>query len=181
MFFSLSPALATDAPIDLKIKSNCLADFLNLMGIEGTWSIERMTHGYDSYYHTILKATNPFQVGKTKCTKKLISSDLLNWTKDQNSRRGGFIRIFPTKDTRKKYSQLFPTESQLDEYIALNLFGADSSRNSVKGKMENIDLYERMLPDVFSDERRQLRRRMRRKNIKKRNEITSDLDDDAEE
>ena len=45
---NLSPSLATDAPLDMKIKSNVIADFFNLMGIEAVnptetkkvWSIE---------------------------------------------------------------------------------------------------------------------------------------------
>merc|ERR1712227_434127 len=31
---NLSPSLATDAPLDMKIKSNCIADFFNFMGVE---------------------------------------------------------------------------------------------------------------------------------------------------
>ena len=38
---NLSPSLATDAPIDLKIKSNVIADFLNIMGLEVTDPLSR--------------------------------------------------------------------------------------------------------------------------------------------
>ena len=47
---NLSPSLATDAPLDMKIKSNCIADFFNLMGVEAVDPMAVRKESYDENY-----------------------------------------------------------------------------------------------------------------------------------
>ena len=112
------------------------------------------------------QATNPYQVyikKKHKDKERLSQEELLDWVKDQNSRRGGFLRIFPSNKTWKSYSHLLDCESDYNELLVTNLFKSAPNCCDKASTSENIDQYERILPDMNSKERKLRRRRMRRK------------------
>ena len=114
---NLSPSLATDAPLDLKIKSNVLADFFNLMGLEVTDPLSKRNK------ETRMNSNTPYaQPQKFKDVNSGNSapsanqtpedSKMVRWARDQYERRGGFVRIFPTATSWASYGGLLGTVSK---------------------------------------------------------------------
>uniref|UniRef100_A0A8C5B289 Tubulin--tyrosine ligase-like protein 5 n=1 Tax=Gadus morhua TaxID=8049 RepID=A0A8C5B289_GADMO len=112
---NLSPSLACDAPLDLKIKASMIADMFSIVGEccpaqfpmssagqqrpmsacdAGTQSSEDMLEG-------TLGRGGSSTLGLTAEEIKV-----LRRTTEEYERRGGFIRIFPTRDTWELYANV---------------------------------------------------------------------------
>uniref|UniRef100_A0A673ZJ37 Tubulin--tyrosine ligase-like protein 5 n=1 Tax=Salmo trutta TaxID=8032 RepID=A0A673ZJ37_SALTR len=111
---NLSPSLACDAPLDLKIKASMISDMFSIVGESLSPSLFRQRP---------LSANNTDTDGpKEKPGSKQGDSTLgltaeelkvLRRIREEHERRGGFIRIFPTPETWELYSLSCPPKSSL--------------------------------------------------------------------
>uniref|UniRef100_A0A671QCE1 Tubulin--tyrosine ligase-like protein 5 n=1 Tax=Sinocyclocheilus anshuiensis TaxID=1608454 RepID=A0A671QCE1_9TELE len=89
---NLSPSLACDAPLDLKIKASMISDMFSLVGFVCQDPLLRQPRpdraGIDS------RMKNPLQKLQMKVLRR---------AQEEYDRRGGFVRIFPTPDTWELY------------------------------------------------------------------------------
>ncbi|CAH2292872.1 tubulin polyglutamylase TTLL5 [Pelobates cultripes] len=145
---NLMPSLVSDGPLELKIKANMLADALTLIGVQCQNTQQNMDKG-------------PIKAAKVKAGYQKISAGqtetslfhermkIIREIKEEEERRGGFIRIFPNKDTWKKYSN-FLTYKSFNSLLACHLFTKKASEpgSSSSGLGQHSVLYERMLPPL---------------------------------
>ncbi|KAM6134177.1 LOW QUALITY PROTEIN: tubulin polyglutamylase TTLL5 [Phoenicopterus ruber ruber] len=160
---NLSPSLACDAPLDLKIKASMLSDMFTLVGFvcqdPGQRSSRAIYHSsesvrrnaYQKLQHPVsaqsqaantrlrtrpLSASdaeikNPMPSGREKATGRQGSSVLglsmeeikvLRRVREENERRGGFIRIFPTPLTWDLYGSFLEHKTSMNYMLATRLF-----------------------------------------------------------
>uniref|UniRef100_A0A803Y482 Tubulin--tyrosine ligase-like protein 5 n=1 Tax=Meleagris gallopavo TaxID=9103 RepID=A0A803Y482_MELGA len=159
---NLSPSLACDAPLDLKIKASMLSDMFTLVGFvcqdPGQRSSRTVYHSSESVrrnpYQKLqrkgkicictvsLQRTRPLSAsdaemknfmssGREKATGRQGSSVLglsmeeikvLRRVRDENERRGGFIRIFPTPLTWDLYGSFLEYKTSMNYMLATRLF-----------------------------------------------------------
>ncbi|XP_048654994.1 tubulin polyglutamylase TTLL5 isoform X25 [Marmota marmota marmota] len=161
---NLSPSLACDAPLDLKIKASMISDMFTVVGFVCQDPAQRATTR--PIYPTFESSRrNPFQkpqrpvsaqfqssytkqrsrplsasdaemknlVGsaREKLPGKLCGSVLglsmeeikvLRRVKEENDRRGGFIRIFPTSETWEIYGSYLEHKTSMNYMLATRLF-----------------------------------------------------------
>ncbi|XP_016388565.1 tubulin polyglutamylase TTLL5 [Sinocyclocheilus rhinocerous] len=155
---NLSPSLACDAPLDLKIKASMISDMFSLVGFVCQDPLLRQPRpdraGIDS------RMKNPTQklqrqrppsansadpeAQREKPGAKLAESTLsltaeemkvLRRAQEEYDRRGGFVRIFPTPDTWELYSGYLEYKTSMNAMLANKLFHGRSvisrSRNRV--------------------------------------------------
>ncbi|XP_037594448.1 tubulin polyglutamylase TTLL5 isoform X6 [Cebus imitator] len=193
---NLSPSLACDAPLDLKIKASMISDMFTVVGFVCQDPAQRASAR--PVYPTFESSRrNPFQ--KPQRSRPLSASDaemknlvgsarekgpgklggsvlglsmeeikVLRRVKEENDRRGGFIRIFPTSETWEIYGSYLEHKTSMNYMLATRLF---PDRTTADGTPElKIDgtnskaklhaaLYERKL---LSLEVRKCRRRSSR-------------------
>ncbi|XP_043405744.1 tubulin polyglutamylase TTLL5 isoform X13 [Chelonia mydas] len=212
---NLSPSLACDAPLDLKIKASMISDMFTLVGFVcqdlGQRSSRVAQHSSES------ARRNPFQKPQTMSLQRarpLSASDaevknvmpsgrekvagkqsgsmlglsmeeikVLRRVKEENERRGGFIRIFPTPLTWDLYGSYLEYKTTMNYMLAIRLFQdrARMRRGPVAGRaraalnggvnlgLEAMDsnaelhavLYERKLLSLEVRKRRQCHGKMR--------------------
>ncbi|XP_017655428.1 tubulin polyglutamylase TTLL5 isoform X1 [Nannospalax galili] len=147
---NLSPSLACDAPLDLKIKASMISDMFTVVGFvcqdPAQWTTTR------SIYPTFESSRRtPFQ--KPQRSRPLSASDaemknlvasarekvpgklggsvlglsmeeikVLRRVKEENDRRGGFIRIFPTSETWEIYGSYLEHKTSMNYMLATRLF-----------------------------------------------------------
>lgn len=181
---NLSPSLATDAPLDMKLKSHVVADFFNLMGVEAVDPLSRRSKDA-----RISHAYNLGRSGKSPSPQTfdaaLLSPEdvkLLKWVTDQNERRGGYIRIFPRADTWTNYGALLENKTHTNELLASRLFKetyrpySSVVRNKFTEKTESnrFNRYEKRLDPLDKKKRR-------KKKKKKTTQAQVDADDYEDE
>ncbi|XP_046296777.1 tubulin polyglutamylase TTLL5 isoform X20 [Marmota monax] len=161
---NLSPSLACDAPLDLKIKASMISDMFTVVGFVCQDPAQRATTR--PIYPTFESSRrNPFQ--KPQCpvsaqfqssytkqrSRPLSASDaemknlvgsareklpgklcgsvlglsmeeikVLRRVKEENDRRGGFIRIFPTSETWEIYGSYLEHKTSMNYMLATRLF-----------------------------------------------------------
>ncbi|EDW66473.2 tubulin polyglutamylase TTLL5 isoform X3 [Drosophila virilis] len=115
---NLSPSMGVDSPLDTKVKACLVTDLLTCVGIPA-FSPEMRSH-YNSKSSQIRSSSCHRQVDttesgiairSTKTKKKTFGliqltqeeQRILRSARLQYSRRGGFVRIFPTDDTMQRY------------------------------------------------------------------------------
>ncbi|NWS17870.1 TTLL5 polyglutamylase, partial [Pachyramphus minor] len=190
---NLSPSLACDAPLDLKIKASMLSDMFTLVGFVCQDPGQRSSR---AIYHSAESARrNPYQkmqrtrplsasdaevkssmpLGREKATAKHSSSvvglsmeeiKVLRRVKEENDRRGGFIRIFPTPLTWDLYGSFLEHKTSMNYMLATRLFkdrAGPSGRLDMR--MEAVDshalFYERKLVSLELRKRRRCRGKAR--------------------
>ncbi|XP_073205344.1 tubulin polyglutamylase TTLL5 isoform X7 [Lepidochelys kempii] len=221
---NLSPSLACDAPLDLKIKASMISDMFTLVGFVcqdlGQRSSRVAQHSSESarrnpfqkpqcpvsvqsrLTNTKLRARplsasdaevkNVMPSGREKVAGKQSGSMLglsmeeikvLRRVKEENERRGGFIRIFPTPLTWDLYGSYLEHKTTMNYMLAIRLFQdrARMRRGPVAGRaraalnggvnlgLEAMDsnaelhavLYERKLLSLEVRKRRQCHGKMR--------------------
>ncbi|KAB0374635.1 hypothetical protein FD755_013127, partial [Muntiacus reevesi] len=209
---NLSPSLACDAPLDLKIKASMISDMFTVVGFVCQDPAQR-TSTRPIYPTFESSRRNPFQkpqrpvsaqfqsstvkqrsrplsasdaemknlVGsaREKVPGKLGGSVLglsmeeikvLRRVKEENDRRGGFIRIFPTSETWEIYGSYLEHKTSMNYMLATRLF---QDRMVVDGtpelKVESMNsraklhaaLYERKLLSLEVRKRRRRSGRLR--------------------
>nr|XP_010333612.2 tubulin polyglutamylase TTLL5 isoform X2 [Saimiri boliviensis boliviensis] len=147
---NLSPSLACDAPLDLKIKASMISDMFTVVGFVCQDPAQRASAR--PIYPTFESSRrNPFQKpqrsrplsasdaemknlvgsGREKGPGKLGGSVLglsmeeikvLRRVKEENDRRGGFIRIFPTSETWEIYGSYLEHKTSMNYMLATRLF-----------------------------------------------------------
>eukprot|EP00099_Drosophila_melanogaster_P013190 NP_001287520.1 uncharacterized protein Dmel_CG31108, isoform B [Drosophila melanogaster] len=178
---NLSPSMGVDSPLDTKVKSCLMADLLTCVGIPA-YSPEMKSH-YDQKWSRFRSsscqriATFPSTSQKTKKSKKKGAAINLNLTGEeqrilrnarlQYSRRGGFVRIFPTDDSMQRYgnfldsangipistpnvqSQTFQTpiiQHNYNQMLHQNLYSKDGrQKQDDNNEADRIWQYERAL------------------------------------
>ncbi|XP_068398343.1 tubulin polyglutamylase TTLL5 isoform X7 [Eschrichtius robustus] len=195
---NLSPSLACDAPLDLKIKASMISDMFTVVGFVCQDPAQRASTR--PIYPTFESSRrNPFQ--KPQRCRPLSASDaemknlvgsarekvpgklggsvlglsmeeikVLRRVKEENDRRGGFIRIFPTSETWEIYGSYLEHKTSMNYMLATRLF---QDRMAVDGapelKVENMNsraklhaaLYERKLLSLEVRKRRRRSGRLR--------------------
>uniref|UniRef100_A0A8C6C0T7 Tubulin--tyrosine ligase-like protein 5 n=1 Tax=Monodon monoceros TaxID=40151 RepID=A0A8C6C0T7_MONMO len=195
---NLSPSLACDAPLDLKIKASMISDMFTVVGFVCQDPAQRASTR--PIYPTFESSRrNPFQ--KPQRCRPLSASDaemknlvgsarekvpgklggsvlglsmeeikVLRRVKEENDRRGGFIRIFPTSETWEIYGSYLEHKTSMNYMLATRLF---QDRVVVDGapelKVENMNLraklhaalYERKLLSLEVRKRRRRSGRLR--------------------
>ncbi|XP_059376915.1 tubulin polyglutamylase TTLL5 isoform X2 [Carassius carassius] len=185
---NLSPSLACDAPLDLKIKASMISDMFSLVGFVCQDPLLRQPRpdraGIDS------RMKNPAQklqrqrppssnsadpeAQREKASAKPAESTLsltaeemkvLRRVQEEYDRRGGFVRIFPTPDTWELYSGYLEYKTSMNAMLANKLFHGRTRVNDnislVVGTFctHHVVQYERKL---LSLETRKQRRKPRR-------------------
>ncbi|XP_070449721.1 tubulin polyglutamylase TTLL5 isoform X26 [Equus przewalskii] len=147
---NLSPSLACDAPLDLKIKASMISDMFTVVGFVCQDPAQRASTR--PLYPTFESSRrNPFQ--KPQRSRPLSASDaemknlvgsarekvpgklggsvlglsmeeirVLRRVKEENDRRGGFIRIFPTSETWEIYGSYLEHKTSMNYMLATRLF-----------------------------------------------------------
>ncbi|XP_022432214.1 tubulin polyglutamylase TTLL5 isoform X12 [Delphinapterus leucas] len=222
---NLSPSLACDAPLDLKIKASMISDMFTVVGFVCQDPAQRASTR--PIYPTFESSRrNPFQKPqrpvsaqfqssstKQRCRplsasdaemKNLVGSarekvpgklggsvlglsmeeiKVLRRVKEENDRRGGFIRIFPTSETWEIYGSYLEHKTSMNYMLATRLFQdrgnprrsllTGRTRVAVDGapelKVENMNLraklhaalYERKLLSLEVRKRRRRSGRLR--------------------
>ncbi|XP_071665554.1 tubulin polyglutamylase TTLL5 isoform X5 [Patagioenas fasciata] len=197
---NLSPSLACDAPLDLKIKASMLSDMFTLVGFvcqdPGQRSSRAICHSSESVkrnpYQKLqrpgslqlqtantrlrtrpLSASdaeikNPMPSGREKAAGKQGSSVLglsmeevkvLRRVREENERRGGFIRIFPTPLTWDLYGSFLEHRTSMNYMLATRLFQDRAGLNErLEMRPEAVDshvlFYERKLVSLELRKRR---------------------------
>ncbi|XP_051879333.1 tubulin polyglutamylase TTLL5 isoform X2 [Pristis pectinata] len=146
---NLSPSLACDAPLDLKIKASLLTDMFTLVGFVCHNPIVRQGRqgktGCDiaarpqNHKQRQLRpvSANNIEVksrtssgkerpreGQGLSTLRLTMEEIkvVRRTVEENERKGGFIRIFPTADSWEFYGQFMEHKTTLNYVLAVRLF-----------------------------------------------------------
>ncbi|XP_033043250.1 tubulin polyglutamylase TTLL5 isoform X11 [Trachypithecus francoisi] len=195
---NLSPSLACDAPLDLKIKASMISDMFTVVGFVCQDPAQRASTR--PVYPTFESSRrNPFQ--KPQRSRPLSASDaemknlvgsarekgpgklggsvlglsmeeikVLRRVKEENDRRGGFIRIFPTSETWEIYGSYLEHKTSMNYMLATRLF---QDRMTADGapelKIESLNskaklhaaLYERKLLSLEVRKRRRRSSRLR--------------------
>ncbi|XP_014639920.1 PREDICTED: tubulin polyglutamylase TTLL5 isoform X6 [Ceratotherium simum simum] len=195
---NLSPSLACDAPLDLKIKASMISDMFTVVGFVCQDPAQRASTR--PIYPTFESSRrNPFQ--KPQRSRPLSASDaemknlvasarekvpgklggsvlglsmeeirVLRRVKEENDRRGGFIRIFPTSETWEIYGSYLEHKTSMNYMLATRLF---QDRMTADGapelKVESMNskakihaaLYERKLLSLEVRKRRRRSGRLR--------------------
>uniref|UniRef100_A0A8C0FCZ6 Tubulin--tyrosine ligase-like protein 5 n=1 Tax=Bubo bubo TaxID=30461 RepID=A0A8C0FCZ6_BUBBB len=184
---NLSPSLACDAPLDLKIKASMLSDMFSLVGFvcqdPGQRSSRTIYHSSESVrrntYQKLQRTRplsasdaetkNPVTSGREKATGRQGSSVLglsmeeikvLRRVREENERRGGFIRIFPTPLTWDLYGSFLEHKTSMNYMLATRLF-----QDRLDMRLEAVDshalFYERKLVSLELRKRRRCHRKSR--------------------
>ncbi|NXJ88241.1 TTLL5 polyglutamylase, partial [Corythaixoides concolor] len=157
---NLSPSLACDAPLDLKIKASMLSDMFTLVGFvcqdPSQRSSRAIYHSSESVrknpYQKLQRTRplsasdaeikNPMASGREKATGRQGNSVLglsmeeikvLRRVREENERRGGFIRIFPTPLTWDLYGSFLEHKTSMNYMLATRLF---QDRAGFNGKLD---------------------------------------------
>ncbi|XP_063309546.1 tubulin polyglutamylase TTLL5-like [Pelobates fuscus] len=143
---NLMPSLVSDGPLALKIKANLLADTLTLIGVQCENTQQNMGKEGPAIAAKVKAGYQKTAAGQTESSEKM---KIIREVKEEEERRGGFIRIFPHKDTWKKYSN-FLTYKSFNNMLACHLFTKKPSESgsSSTGLGQHSALYERKLPPL---------------------------------
>uniref|UniRef100_A0A8C4ELA6 Tubulin--tyrosine ligase-like protein 5 n=1 Tax=Dicentrarchus labrax TaxID=13489 RepID=A0A8C4ELA6_DICLA len=147
---NLSPSLACDAPLDLKIKASMIADMFSLVGFVCQDPLSRQPRSdrvtLDPSLNDIFSTLLPLQrqrsasasnsetegskdkqgpkQGQGDSTLSLTAEEIkvLRRIKEEYERRGGFIRIFPTAETWELYGGYLESKTSMNYMLANRLF-----------------------------------------------------------
>jgi len=112
---NLSPSLATDSPLDRRIKSRLIANMFNMVGVQQYDQRQlkvqenqlRATKRAQSAGRMRPASASSLAMGKTKELSE-DSKEIIRETHEEFSRRGGFVRVFPTRNSRSYFQYFDP-------------------------------------------------------------------------
>ncbi|XP_072285146.1 tubulin polyglutamylase TTLL5 isoform X2 [Pyxicephalus adspersus] len=160
---NLSPSLACDAPLDLKVKASMISDMLTLVGLECQDPLQRPGRGgvmmYDKRVHKALKqrplSASDIDMGLQTGSRDKVGTlglsteevKILRRVQEEAARRGGFVRIFPRHDTWSLYGSFLEHKTSMNYMLATHLFpGRMVSDHSCDTRPKlHAALYERKL------------------------------------
>lgn len=179
---NLSPSMGVDSPLDTKVKACLATDLLSCVGIPA-FTPEMKAH-YDNKSTRLRSSSCHKQMdanelnGSTRSTKSsknkkpiiVLTQEeqrILRSARLQYSRRGGFVRIFPTEDSMQRYGnfldaangiplstpnvqgqtfQALVMQHNYNQMLHTNLFCTDSATQITDNSQENrLKQYERAL------------------------------------
>ncbi|KAI5618863.1 tubulin polyglutamylase TTLL5 isoform X1, partial [Silurus asotus] len=143
---NLSPSLACDTPLDLKIKASMISDMFSLVGfvcqdplLKQMRSDKAGSEPAVKNHKTQVVTTHPRGHKRPTKTSKALQASLasvklkvLRRTQEEHERRGGFIRIFPTPQTWELYSGYLEHKTSMNSMLANKLF---HKRNRLEGNV----------------------------------------------
>ncbi|XP_069806592.1 tubulin polyglutamylase TTLL5 isoform X2 [Dendropsophus ebraccatus] len=159
---NLSPSLACDAPLDMKVKASMISDMLTLIGLECQNPKQRPGHDNKRApkLQRPLSASDidpRLHLGGREKTGRSSGGGVLGLSteevkiirrlQDEEARRGGFVRIFPRHDTWTLYSSFLEHKTSLNYMLATQLFPHRSATNGSLDPRPTLHaaLYERKL------------------------------------
>ncbi|KAL2099422.1 hypothetical protein ACEWY4_005902 [Coilia grayii] len=177
---NLSPSLACDSPLDLKIKASMIADMFSLIGIVCHDPLLQHLQLHRPGKEPNFKCQTPRaqRVYSANCSERrpkkrqnlgdgtvVLSSEelkILRRIQDEYERRGGFIRIFPTSDTWELYSGFLEYKTNMNSMLANRLFPErKGSAAAALGRCDcqsvHVMQYERKLLSLEARSRRRKR------------------------
>lgn len=138
---NLSPSLACDSPLDLKIKSHLVSDMFNLIGFKAHDPMVRkipnrrfVDYPPKNKYQRQRSATaggvvvpnsRPLSSGTRRKTEDGLSAEearILRHTREEFSRRGGFVRVFPSPDSWEVYGSFLEHRTTHNHMLQSKLF-----------------------------------------------------------
>ncbi|XP_022048914.1 tubulin polyglutamylase TTLL5 isoform X2 [Acanthochromis polyacanthus] len=178
---NLSPSLACDAPLDLKIKASMIADMLSLVGFvcqdplsrqprtdrgttdkhPATQRTQRPTSASNSETEGVKdKQGAKHSQGDSTLSMTAEEIKVLRRIMEEYERRGGFIRIFPTADTWELYGGYLESKTSMNFMLANRLFHGRNVNGNVQLQVDTVHgchvvQYERKLLSLEARERRQ--------------------------
>ncbi|TRY91785.1 hypothetical protein DNTS_023743 [Danionella cerebrum] len=183
---NLSPSLACDAPLDLKIKASMISDMFSLVGfVCQDPSLRQLRTACDprprSAIHRpqsqrpetgniageqALKETTASKPMESTLSLSAEEMKVLRRVQEEYDRRGGFIRIFPTHDTWEFYSGFLEYKTTMNAMLASQLFQRCMKQGNnnvplVVGGINTINFvqYERKLLTLEARRRRRSKSR----------------------
>ncbi|CAG10623.1 unnamed protein product [Tetraodon nigroviridis] len=182
---NLSPSLACDAPLDLKIKASMIADMFSLVGFVCQDPLSRQSRSERVTLEPSLKhpaaqrtqwqrppsASSCEKAGskdklavKQESTLSLTAEEIkvLRRIQEEYERRGGFIRIFPTAETWELYGEYLESKTSMNYTVANRLFHGRNVSGNVQLQVESfhdchVIQYERKLLTLETHKRRRHR------------------------
>ncbi|XP_075703996.1 tubulin polyglutamylase TTLL5 isoform X2 [Rhinoderma darwinii] len=161
---NLSPSLACDAPLDMKVKASMISDMLTLIGVECQDPQQGPGRGAVTLNEKrIHRAQRPLSASDIDSRLQLGSREkngrsfvlglsteevkVLRRLQDEEARRGGFVRVFPRHDTWSLYSSFLEHKTSLNHMLATHLFPNRSMTNGTCEPRPKLHaaLYERKL------------------------------------
>ncbi|XP_073443697.1 tubulin polyglutamylase TTLL5 isoform X2 [Dendrobates tinctorius] len=152
---NLSPSLACDAPLDMKVKASMVSDMLTLIGLEcqdpqqGTGHEKRVLRPQRPLSASDIDTK--LQLGSREKTGRSgvlgLSTEevkILRRLQDEEVRRGGFVRIFPRYDTWALYGSFLEHKTSMNYMLSTHLFSSKTVTNDPRLTL-NAALYERKL------------------------------------
>nr|XP_055029113.1 tubulin polyglutamylase TTLL5 isoform X3 [Misgurnus anguillicaudatus] len=155
---NLSPSLACDAPLDLKIKASVISDMFSLVGFvcqdpslrqprsERPGIDSRMKNPTQkpqramSIQRPVSEAQREKQSGKRMDSTVGLTAEevkVLRRVQEEYERRGGFVRIFPTADTWELYSGYLEYKTSMNAMLANKLFHGRCGKTAAAFKSRN--------------------------------------------
>ncbi|KAK3563781.1 hypothetical protein QTP86_034507, partial [Hemibagrus guttatus] len=146
---NLSPSLACDTPLDLKIKASMISDMFSVVGFVCQDPLLKQMQsdkpGFDPAVKNLktqcqrpqsannVEDLKEKQEGRQVDTLGLTAEELkvLRRTQEEHERRGGFIRIFPTPQTWELYSGYLEYKTSMNSMLANKLFHGRSGKSSL--------------------------------------------------
>ena len=166
---NLSPSMACDAPLDLKVKSHMLCDMFNLIGVPCTdesygkstsssaapnkGGSSRNTSGMNQRPSSGIRMLRSTRVrpssaalssntGSNSSNNSQLTTEerqSIRRIKDEAHRCGGFVRLFPTEDSWDLYGNFLDSHASFNGVVHQQLYG--NRRNSeVKDSMLNYSM-----------------------------------------
>ncbi|XP_056282088.1 tubulin polyglutamylase TTLL5 isoform X3 [Pseudoliparis swirei] len=159
---NLSPSLACDAPLDLKIKASMIADMFSLVGFVCQDPLSRQPRSdrvtldhslkHPAAQRTQRQRSAPATNSDTEGSKDKLRSNqgqgestlsltadeikVLRRIKEEYERRGGFIRIFPTAETWELYGGYLESKTSLNFMLANRLFHERNVNGNVQPQVD---------------------------------------------
>ncbi|XP_053330304.1 tubulin polyglutamylase TTLL5 [Spea bombifrons] len=180
---NLSPSLACDAPLDLKVKASVISDMLTLIGVECQDPQQRTGRAASATYDRRIpkcQSQRPLSAsdidagvkdgGREKARRtngtlglSVEEAKILRRVQEEADRRGGFVRIFPRKDTWLLYGSFLEYKTSLNFMLASQLFSErpPAGGHGPPDPRPHVALYERKLIPL------QLRRAWRRRRMRR--------------
>ncbi|XP_075874335.1 tubulin polyglutamylase TTLL5 isoform X2 [Nelusetta ayraudi] len=162
---NLSPSLACDAPLDLKIKASMVADMFSLVGFVCQDPLsrhprsDRLTQqdpGLKNAVAQRCQRQRPSSAGNSEAegskdkavpkqgqgdsTLSLTAEEIkaMRRMREEYERRGGFIRIFPTAETWEHYSGYLESKTSLSYILANRLFHGRNLKGNVQLQVDAL-------------------------------------------
>ncbi|XP_028395894.1 tubulin polyglutamylase TTLL5-like [Dendronephthya gigantea] len=166
MEVNLSPSMACDSPMDLKIKSNLLTDMFNLTGILAHDPLLKRvpnrqnvgTHGRNQFQRqrcqsaglisTRALSSSSSNLSNSKNKQIIQNSErgltteelrVIRETKEEYKRRGHFVRIFPSPTSRECYGSYLEYRTTNNRMLFARLF-LDKSTPTITYDENNVPI-----------------------------------------